>query len=84
VVVDSLRWCRIGKGGSTKKRALPSLDNYYEIARDEQGKLIATVRTDRELTPEQTAELENIAPLIARAAQEGQLNTSFLADTTGS
>ena len=72
-----------GKGGSIKKRALPSLDNYYEIARDEQGKLIATVRTDRELTPEQTAELENIAPLIARAAQEGQLNTSFLADTMG-
>ncbi len=72
-----------GKGGTTKKRALPSLDNYYEIARDEQGKLIATVRTDRELTPEQITELENIAPLIARAAQEGQLNTSFLADTMG-
>jgi hypothetical protein len=61
--------------------AMPSIENYYTITRDAEGRPTYTVRKDLDLDGKKIEELEDMIPLITLAERRGQLNSSFIADT---
>jgi len=61
--------------------AMPSIENYYTITRDAEGKPTYTVRKDLDLDADRVKELEEMIPLVTLAERRGQLNSSFIADT---
>jgi len=68
-----------GDEKSVKVRAMPSIDNYFEL--DANGDYV--IRKDIELDPEMRAEVEEIKPLMQLMAERGHLNRSLIADTLG-
>jgi|14BtaG_2_1085337.scaffolds.fasta_scaffold00285_4 hypothetical protein len=61
--------------------AMPSIENYYTITRDAEGRPTYTVRKDLDLDSDRVTELEEMIPLVTLAERRGQLNSSFIADT---
>ena len=61
--------------------AMPSIENYYTITRDAEGRPTYTVRKDLDLDADRVKELEEMIPLVTLAERRGQLNSSFIADT---
>ena len=61
--------------------AMPSIENYYTITRDAEGRPTYTVRKDLDLDADKVKELEEMIPLVTLAERRGQLNSSFIADT---
>lgn len=61
--------------------AMPSIENYYTITRDAEGRPTYTVRKDLNLDADRVTELEEMIPLVTLAERRGQLNSSFIADT---
>ena len=63
------------------KYTTPSLDNYYVRTATEDGGSTFSIRTDLDIPNDKRRQLERIRPLIELAADRGELNTSFLAET---
>ena len=63
------------------KYTTPSLDNYYVRTATEDGGSKFSIRTDLDIPNDKRRQLERILPLIKLAADRGELNTSFLAET---
>ena len=75
-------------GGTVDLRGMPSIDNYYTVRdiKDKKGNVIDTVyevRKDMKLTPEKIKELEDLAPMVKLASDQGQLAKSLFYDTIG-
>jgi hypothetical protein len=68
-----------GNEATIKVRAMPSIDNYFEL--DANGDYV--VRKDLELEPEVRAKVEELKPLVEMMAARGQLNRSLFADNLG-
>ena len=68
-----------GAEKNIKVRAMPSIDNYFEL--DANGDYV--IRKDLDLEPEVRAKVEEIKPLVAMMAARGQLNRSLFADNLG-
>jgi hypothetical protein len=68
-----------GSDRSIKSKAMPSIDNYFEL--DANGDYV--VRKDLDMPPELVAEVEKIKPLMQMMSERGQLNRSLIADTLG-
>jgi len=68
-----------GNEKNIKVRAMPSIDNYFEL--DANGDYV--VRKDLDLEPEVIAKVEELKPLVAMMAARGQLNRSLFADNLG-
>jgi hypothetical protein len=62
-----------------KVRAMPSIDNYFEL--DANGDYV--IRKDIELDDTVRAQVEEIKPLMQLMAERGHLNRSLIADTLG-
>ena len=68
-----------GDERNIKVRAMPSVDNYFEL--DGNGDYV--LRKDLDLEPELRAQLEELKPLVEMMAARGQLNRSLFADNLG-
>ena len=68
-----------GDEKNIKVRAMPSIDNYFEL--DANGDYV--IRKDIELDDTIRAEVEEIKPLMQLMAERGHLNRSLIADTLG-
>jgi hypothetical protein len=68
-----------GNEPNIKVRAMPSIDNYFEL--DANGDYV--IRKDSDLEPEVRAKVEELKPLVEMMAARGQLNRSLFADNLG-
>jgi hypothetical protein len=68
-----------GNERNIKVRAMPSIDNYFEL--DANGDYV--IRKDIELDDTIRAEVEEIKPLMQLMSERGHLNRSLIADTLG-
>lgn len=68
-----------GSEKTIKVRAMPSIDNYFEL--DANNDYV--VRKDLDLEPEVRAKVEELKPLVEMMAARGQLNRSLFADNLG-
>jgi hypothetical protein len=68
-----------GNEPNIKVRAMPSIDNYFEL--DANGDY--AIRKDLDLEPEVRAKVEELKPLVEMMAARGQLNRSLFADNLG-
>ena len=67
---------------------MPSIDNYYTVRdiKDKDGNVIDTVyevRKDKDFSKDKIKELEDLAPMVKLASDQGQLAKSLFYDTIG-
>jgi hypothetical protein len=68
-----------GNERNIKVRAMPSIDNYFEL--DANGDYV--IRKDLDLEPEVRAQVQELKPLVEMMAARSQLNRSLFAENMG-
>ena len=68
-----------GNEPNIKVRAMPGIDNYFEL--DANGDYV--IRKDLDLEPEVRAQVQELKPLVEMMAARSQLNRSLFADNMG-